>query len=174
MRSGSCRSTYQAAKRCRLQTWRRASLARHPHLVYHIGPLLTSVQVYTIFWGPRWAQQQPLIQRLNAFFDFILTSDLIDQLGEYSVPAYRIGHGRRIGSIVLPSPVPHISVTDSGVRHLLQQEIASNSQFPSSDAEHALFRVRAAGRARDSGRQQLVPGVLRATTTRSMARSSTR
>jgi hypothetical protein len=101
-----------------------------PHLVYNHGPLLTAVQVYTIFWGPKWAQQQPLMQQLNAFFDFILSSTLIDQLAEYSVPAFQIGHGQRIGSILLPTPVPHISVTDSGVRHLLQHEIATNAQIP--------------------------------------------
>jgi hypothetical protein len=107
-----------------------SAAAAPPHLVYNHGPLLTAVQVYTIFWGPRWAQQQSIMQQLNAFFDFILTSPLIDQLSEYNVPAYTIGHGRRIGTITLPSPAPHISVTDSGVRHFLQHEIASNPQVP--------------------------------------------
>ena len=104
--------------------------AAPPRLVYGNGRLLSSVQVFTIFWGPKWQQQQPLMQEINAFFDFILTSSLIDQLAEYSVPNYTIGHGKRIGSTVLPSPKPHISVTDSGIRHLLQQEIATNPNFP--------------------------------------------
>jgi hypothetical protein len=101
-----------------------------PKLVYNNGPLLSAVEVFTIFWGPQWAQQQPLMNEINAFFDYILTSPLIDQLGEYNVPNYKIGHGKRVGGIALPSPVPHISVTDTGIRHLLQQEIASNAQFP--------------------------------------------
>src|SRR5947209_4225123 len=71
-----------------------ASNAAPPHLVYNQGPLISAVQVYTIFWGPAWQQQQQLMQSINGFFDFILTSPLIDQLAEYSVPNYSIGHGR--------------------------------------------------------------------------------
>src|SRR5579863_9163902 len=47
-------------------------------LVYNNGPLLTTVQVFTIFWGTAW-QQSPAsdtLQSLNGFFDFILTSPL--------------------------------------------------------------------------------------------------
>jgi len=107
-----------------------SAAAAPPHLVFNNGPLLTSVEVFTIFWGARWQQQQPLMQTVNAFFDFILTSPLIDQLGEYSVPNQKIGHGKRVGSIMLPKPAAHISVTDAGIRHLLQQEISTNAQFP--------------------------------------------
>jgi len=47
--------------------------------------LLTAVQVFTIFWGSAWQQppQSDLVQRVNQFFDFILTSALLDQLAEY-------------------------------------------------------------------------------------------
>ena len=101
-----------------------------PRLVYNNGPLLTSVQVFTIFWGSKWQQQPMLMQQINAFFDFVLTSPLIDQLSEYSTTLYTIGHGRRIGTTLLATPAPHVSVTDSTIRHLLQQEISTSSQFP--------------------------------------------
>jgi len=107
-----------------------ASNAAPPHLVYNQGPLISAVQVYTIFWGPAWQQQQQLMQSINGFFDFILTSPLIDQLAEYSVPNYSIGHGRHVGTMTLASPVPHISVTDTSIRHLLQHQIATNQQIP--------------------------------------------
>src|SRR6266404_2089258 len=57
-------------------------------LTYRNGPLLTSVQVFTIFWGAAWneAPQSALLPKVNEFFDFILGSQLIDQLAEYSVP----------------------------------------------------------------------------------------
>src|SRR5271169_4692066 len=53
-----------------------------PHLTYRNGPLLTAVEVFTIFWGPAWQQpaQSPMVTKINQFFDFILTSPLIDQL----------------------------------------------------------------------------------------------
>src|SRR5689334_8040289 len=77
--------------------------AAPPKLTYRNGPLLTSVEVFTIFWGAAW-QQPPLSElraQIDQFFDFILASQLMDQLGEYSVPGKTIGHGSHIGSIVL-------------------------------------------------------------------------
>jgi hypothetical protein len=56
-------------------------------------------------------------------FDYILTSQLIDQLGEYSVPSQAIGHGSRIGTAILTSPDPGGSVQDNAIQQLLQQEI---------------------------------------------------
>ncbi len=49
-------------------------------LTYRHGPLLTAVEVCTIFWGAAWqnAPATTLVGRLNAFFDAILTSALID------------------------------------------------------------------------------------------------
>src|SRR5262245_7109635 len=77
-----------------------------PHLTYRNGPLLTNVEVFTIFWGPVW-QQAPnsaLVPQLNQFFDVILKSAVIDQLHEYSVPGKKIGHGKRNGSIMIANP----------------------------------------------------------------------
>ena len=78
------------------------------HFSYHGGPLLTAVQVVTIFWGADWTQPtlSVLIPQLNQFFDFILTSSLIDLLGEYGVPGQPIGHGSRI-------PTPPFPFTDT-------------------------------------------------------------
>src|SRR5438046_2190961 len=68
-----------------------------PALTYRGGPLLSAVKVFTIFWGAAWKQPShtTTIGRLNHFFDFILTSTLIDQLAEYDVPKYPIAHGKR-------------------------------------------------------------------------------
>jgi len=99
--------------------------AAAPQLTYRNGPLLTAVQVFTVFWGSAWQQasNNGLLSQINRFFDYILTSQLIDQLGEYSVPGQAIGHGSRIGTIVLTSPVPGPSVQDSAIQQMLQQEI---------------------------------------------------
>jgi hypothetical protein len=109
----------------------RLAPAAAPKLTYRNGPLITSVEIFTIFWGTRW-QQDPLtgiLAQMNQFFDFVLTSSLMDQLSEYSVEGQSIGHGKRTGSITLTSE-PSASVTDQAIQQLLQQEISSNTGFP--------------------------------------------
>lgn len=110
-------------------------------LVYNNGPLLTAVQIFTIFWGTAW-QQPPLsdtLPNINAFFDFILTSPLIDQLAEYSVQGQSIGHGSRVGTVTLTTPDPGTSVDDSAIQQLLNNNIASNSAFPQPTANTLYF-----------------------------------
>jgi hypothetical protein len=110
----------------------RAAPAAPPQLTFRNGPLLKNVEVFTVFWGAAWQQasQSDLVNQLNQFFDFILTSALIDQLAEYSVPGQAIGHGQRTGTITLMAPPLHHSVSDNTIQHMLQQEIATNANFP--------------------------------------------
>src|SRR5882762_11799581 len=77
-----------------------------PKLTYRNGPLLASAQVFTIFWGAAWKKnpQSGVVQQVNQFFDFILTSQLLDQLAEYSVPAQKIANGARTGTVTLTKP----------------------------------------------------------------------
>src|SRR5689334_14652965 len=69
-----------------------------PQRNYGNGPLLTAVEIFTIFWGAAWqrAPQSAIATQVNQFFDFILTSPLIDQLAEYSVPGRKIVRDKRI------------------------------------------------------------------------------
>ncbi|HKW72806.1 MAG TPA: hypothetical protein VJQ08_08265 [Candidatus Dormibacteraeota bacterium] len=101
--------------------------AAAPRLTYRGGPLLTSAQVFLLFWGDAWRQnpQSGLMQELNDFFDFVVASPVIDQLDEYSVPRYPIGHGTRTGSVVVAGSPP-ARLDDSEVRQLVQHEIASD------------------------------------------------
>jgi hypothetical protein len=109
-------------------------------LTYRNGPLLTSVQVFTIFWGAAWQQapQSDLLTRLNQFFDFILSSELLDQLGEYSVPGKKIGHGLLIGTHTLLTPAPAKSVQDSAIQQMLQAQISANT-FPAATPDMLYF-----------------------------------
>ena len=112
-----------------------------PRLTYRGGPLMTNVEVFTVFWGSAWNQQpqSQLVPKLNSFFDAILTSPLIDQLGEYSVPGKTIGHGKRTGSATITSPAIKHSVSDGAIQHMLRQEIALNSAFPQPGANVLYF-----------------------------------
>ncbi len=115
--------------------------ATSAQFVYNNGPLLTSAHVFTIFWGTAW-DQSPLnatIQSINDFFDYILTSPLIDQLAEYSVQGKTIGHGSRTGTITLTTPEPGTSVDDSAIRQMLNTNIANNSAFPQPTANTLYF-----------------------------------
>jgi hypothetical protein len=112
-----------------------------PQLTYRGGPLLTGVKVFTVFWGTPW-QAAPLSNlqtELNAFFDFVLTSELLNQLAEYSTPKYKIGPGSRIGSAVVTAPAVTHRVPDGAVQHMLRQEITVNAAFPQPDANTLYF-----------------------------------
>lgn len=102
-----------------------------PRLAYNNGPLLTAVQVFTVFWGAAW-QQPPLnalVQKINNFFDFILTSSLMDQLTEYNTQEQQIGHGSFIGTTTITTTDPGSSLADSDIQQMLNDGIA-NGIFP--------------------------------------------
>jgi hypothetical protein len=97
--------------------------------------------VFTIFWGQAW-QKSPnsdLANQLNEFFKLLVSSALMDQLAEYSVPGQAIGQGSFIGSTTVTQPAPSSSVTDSAIQNFLQQEIDSNSSVPKPDANTLYF-----------------------------------
>lgn len=104
-----------------------------PKLSYRNGPLLSAVEVFTVFWGAAWQQapQSDLANNLNQYFDFILSSTLIDQMGEYNVQGGpTINHGKRVGTTTITTPQLRHSVSDNAIQHMLQQEIANNANFP--------------------------------------------
>jgi hypothetical protein len=112
-----------------------------PQLTYRGGPLLAVAQVFTIFWGSGWQQlpQSDFVRRINQFFDFILTSPLLDQLAEYSVPGQQIGHGTRIGTATLITHDPGNSVQDSAIQEMLQQEISAGTVLPAPTLNSLYF-----------------------------------
>ncbi len=111
-------------------------------LIYHNGPLIEAVEVFTIFWGEAWttAAKQTLAGQINSFFDTILAGPLIDQLAEYSVPGHTIGRGKLVGSATVTSPSPSQSISDGAIQHFVQQEIASNAAVPPA-TPHSLYFV---------------------------------
>lgn len=113
-----------------------AAPVKSAQLTYRGGPVLSAVQVTTIFWGPAW-DQDPLAgiaQKLNEYFGFVLRSALLDQMGEYSVPGMTIGHGSLVGRRAIASSPPG-SVADGDIQKLLQQEVPS----PPADSLYFLY-----------------------------------
>jgi hypothetical protein len=120
----------------------QAGIAAAPaaQLTYRGGPLLTAVKVFTIFWGNAW-QTSPnsgLARQVNQFFSFVLSSALIDQLGEYNIAGQSIGHGKLIGTATITQPALSHSITDATLQKQLQTEIKSNS-VPKPDANTLYF-----------------------------------
>ncbi len=120
-----------------------AGIAAPPaaQLTYRGGPLLESVKVFTIFWGQSW-QTSPnsgLANQINQFFEFVVSSALVDQLAEYSARGQTIGHGSFIGTATIIAPALSSSVTDAMIQTTLQQEINSNSSVPKPGANTLYF-----------------------------------
>jgi hypothetical protein len=118
-----------------LHTAPRMAAAVTPQLTYRNGPLLTNVQVFTVFWGQAWqdATNSAVAKQMNEFFDFVVTSKLIDQLSEYSVEGKTIGQGTRTGSLTLTTSEPGTKVEDSAIQKMLQAEIAAGT-LPAKNA----------------------------------------
>jgi hypothetical protein len=118
----------------------RVAAAVTPELTYRNGPLLTNVEVFTVFWGKAWqnATNSAVVKQMNEFFDFVLTSKLIDQLGEYSVEGKTIGHGTRSGWLTLTTSEPGAKVQDSAIHKMLQTEIAAGT-LPAKNANSLYF-----------------------------------
>jgi len=118
----------------------RDAAATAPHLSYRNGPLLTTVEVFAIFWGKAWQSgtNGALSDQLNSFFDFILASSLMDQLAEYSVTGKTIGHGKRTGSLKLIDSEPGSSIEDATIQQKLQSAIAAGT-LPAATANSLYF-----------------------------------
>lgn len=101
---------------------KHAGKAAPTTLTYRGGPLLTAVQVSTIFWGAGWQKNPQMIASVNDFFTATLLP-LTKQLAEYSVPKYSIGPGKLAGTITLTTPALGASTTDAAIQKMLQQEI---------------------------------------------------
>jgi hypothetical protein len=117
-----------------------AAAAASPELSYRGGPLLTAVEVFTVFWGSWWQEGDgaSLATRLNGFFDYVLTSELIDLLGEYSVSGQTIGHGGRSGTTTIRAPALGASISDAQVQQTLQQ-LANSGTVPRPTANALYF-----------------------------------
>jgi hypothetical protein len=114
----------------------RKAVTGTPQLTYRGGPLLANVEVTTIFWGSAWSAD-PLRAQLDAFFDFIVGSSLIDQLSEYNVTGYTIGHGSHVASLVVAQDPP-ATVDDAAIQTFVQS-LVFNGSVPAQDVNSLYF-----------------------------------
>jgi hypothetical protein len=114
-------------------------VAAAPKLTYRNGPLMTAVEVFTVFWGSAWtaAAQKDLITKVNAFFDDVLTSPLMDQLTEYNTTGKTIRHGKRTGTVTISAKLSS-SVTDAAIQTFVKQQISAG-KLPKTTANTLYF-----------------------------------
>ena len=104
---------------------------------YHGGPLLRKVRPFAIYWGDAWISD-PIHVGYRTFIDkflgFVVTSPLIDQLNEYSVKGFNIGHGHFEGSHVVPSSFGNYSslVEDGDIQQVLDDLQKANRIPPNN------------------------------------------
>jgi hypothetical protein len=130
--------------------------AAAPRLTYRNGPLMEAVEVFTIFWGAAWntAPLNKLMQDMNGFFDYILSSSLMDQLAEYNAGKYKISHGKRTGSVVIARHrCGHPKGTEK--RHRLKQGVSQTWR------QYFVLRIHAGRSQGSAGGLGFLPGVLR-------------
>ena len=98
-------------------------------LTYRGGPLLTAVQVVTVFWGAAWSEapQQAIATSLSDFLRFVVSSAYLDQLAEYSAPRQTIGRGSFEGTATLTDTAAGASVADAAIQQTLDQHVAGKS-----------------------------------------------
>jgi hypothetical protein len=112
-----------------------------PKLIYHHGPLITNVKVYTIFWGKNWKATPAFVKlekSINQFFKDILISPLIDQLAEYDTPVYKLKHGSLIGSKVITANAPGSVITDATIQSQIKSWLTAHT-IPAWDKNTLYF-----------------------------------
>jgi hypothetical protein len=103
------------------------------------GPLLTNVEVETVYYGAAWITDSGLrqeIPQLNQFFQTITNSSYMYLLGQYGV-----GTGKYLDDDVIPAgPTNGSVVSDWELRTLLQTQMWSGGlQFPTANRLYVIF-----------------------------------
>jgi len=103
-------------------------------LSYHGGPVLSHVDIITVFWGADVLNPDGV----NAFYADVTNSPYVDWLVEYSTPTQAIGRGRMAGSIVDADP-PAGDPSDDDIAAELDR-LVDAGRLPEPD-ENTLFMV---------------------------------
>lgn len=108
-------------------------------LVYNGGPLITSVNKISIFWGSSWlnVSEKELASKLKDFLTYIVDSPLIDQLDEYSVESYKINRGKHSGSVFIDGDVPK-QLSDEQLQKMIKSKIEDGT-LPKQDENSPYF-----------------------------------
>ncbi len=123
-------------------------------LTYRGGPLISAVEVFTIFWGSAWlGAQAQLAQQINDFFSYVVTSPLLDQMAEYDTASISIGQGSLTGTLTVSDSEPAATETDSAIQAAIQGWI-DHGVVPQATSNSLYFVYLPPGVTADLGGQQ--------------------
>ncbi|MFL5966356.1 MAG: hypothetical protein ACJ747_07380 [Gaiellaceae bacterium] len=112
------------------------------NMTYRGGPLLANVDVVTLYVGAAWRDDplDTLARDLDGFFDFIVASELVDQLAEYSVSAFQIAYGSHSSSVRLDGVELGATVADDELRTTLRDAMSAGTiPQPAANTLYVLF-----------------------------------
>jgi hypothetical protein len=101
-------------------------------LSYRGGPLIKNVAIHSVYWGNYWSTaSSPSTADIDGFLSFLVQSSFMNELFQYSEPAYPIGMGSLVQSTVLNIAVG-ASITDAEI----QAQVRSFPLSTKSNPEH--------------------------------------
>jgi hypothetical protein len=116
-----------------LASLEKAAAPSRRRLTYRGGPLLTSVEIFTVFWGGAWrGAQSEVAGQINEFFQYVVSSPLMDQLAEYSTAELAIGHGTFAGTLTIADSEPGASISDARIQTFLSTNAAAKQAWGGS------------------------------------------
>jgi hypothetical protein len=117
------------------------------HVDYHGGPVLTNVQVQSVFYGDTWADGGSNAQtanELNNFLSLIVQSSYMDTLSQYyqqdqNGNVTNVGYGQFMGSTVVNAGSPDFVSADDVANELIND--INNGTLPSLDDSQNFYVV---------------------------------
>jgi hypothetical protein len=109
---------------------------------YWNGPVIQSVKVATLFWGPYWASASADVSYFNNFFQALFADGrFMANVAQYSTGNTRISNGSWNGSDVDAQALPNAKqVTDTQIRaEILAQVAAGKLPAPDANTMYCVF-----------------------------------
>lgn len=104
-------------------------------VAYFNGPLLQNVSTQAVFLGSAWNSDpaKSVRSQLDDYLSYLVISDVVTNLSEYSTNGMTIGTGAHNGSIVLDQLVVGATIDDSTIQQAVTDAIAGGT-LPGPDA----------------------------------------
>lgn len=119
--------------RLMFKKWRKSKRGNQPRLLYFGGPVISNVQVYTIFYGNVTYKNE-----LNTYYKDIVNSTYIDWLNEYNTPTQSIGRGSFIGSYLHTDNIKPVIDDTADITPLLYSLIQSGKTHPNKNTLYTI------------------------------------
>ncbi|KAI9343120.1 hypothetical protein BDR26DRAFT_1006376 [Obelidium mucronatum] len=101
---------------------------------YHGGPVVSNIEITTIFYGTGARFQS----QINQFYTAIVNSPYVDWLSEYNTPTQKIGRGRLLTSFTETSNIQTHMVDNTDVHNYFVNLVKTGKISPNANSYYAL------------------------------------